>query len=136
MAARSGSIPFTSVYFVMPLRRASTAAALMRSGVSKSGSPAEKLTTSIPSDRSLPALAAMARVTEGLISLVLSARVVILASLVVELFYQLREHIAGDEPGDVAAHAQVFFQRARAYLDARFSSHHEKGFQFWFEAVI
>src|SRR4030095_5801073 len=97
MAARSGSIPFTSVYFVMPFRSASTAAALMCSGVSKSGSPAEKLTTSMPSDRSLPALAAMARVTEGLISLVLSAIVVILAPLLFELLYQLREHVARAE---------------------------------------
>src|SRR4030095_8928994 len=136
MAARNGSIPFTSVYFVMPLRRASTAAALMWSGVSKSGAPAEKLTTSIPSDRSLPALAAMARVTEGLISLVLSARVVILASLVVKLFYQLREHIAGDEPGDFAAQAHDFFHQARADVELGLSGHHEKGFQFWFEAVI
>src|SRR5215470_11339325 len=105
MAARNASIPFTSVYFVMPLRSASIAAALMRSGVSKSGSPAEKLATSIPSDRSLPALAAMARVTDGLISLVLSASFVILLSLMVELFYQLCEHIAGNEPRDVSTQA-------------------------------
>src|SRR5215475_7955429 len=105
MAARNGSIPFTSVYFVMPSRRASIAAALMRSGVSKSGSPAEKLATSIPSERSLPALAAMARVTDGLINVVLSASFVILPSLMVELFYQLGEHIAGDEPRDVPTQA-------------------------------
>ena len=37
------------VYFVSPADRAATVASLMNCGVSKSGSPAPKLTTSIPS---------------------------------------------------------------------------------------
>src|SRR5262245_37462167 len=65
MAARSSGMPPTSVYFVWPRRMASTAAALMRSGVSKSGSPAPKEMTSIPRARSSLALACTARVEDG-----------------------------------------------------------------------
>ena len=89
IAWRNGSMPLTSVYLVWPLRRASTAAALICSGVSKSGSPAEKLTTSTPSVRSLPALAAIASVTEGLTSLVRSASRVMKSSLTIKFLFEL-----------------------------------------------
>lgn len=39
IASRSGGMPFTAVYLVSPASIAATAAALMWSGVSKSGSP-------------------------------------------------------------------------------------------------
>src|SRR5262245_35902344 len=136
MAARNGSMPLTSVYFVMPSRRAFTAAALMCSGVSKSGSPAEKLITSIPSDRSFPALAAIARVTEGLITLVLSASVVISVSLIFELLCQLLEDVARNQPRDVPAQAYDFLHQARADVKLGLPCHHEKGFQLWFETVV
>src|SRR3972149_6550690 len=58
-------MPPTSVYFVCPRRIASTAACLIRSGVSKSGSPAPKEITSTPRARSALALAWTASVDEG-----------------------------------------------------------------------
>src|SRR2546422_5579497 len=64
-AARSSGTPATSVYFVWPRRIASTAAALMRSGVSKSGSPAPNEMTSTPRARSALALAWTASVDDG-----------------------------------------------------------------------
>src|SRR3954467_5151608 len=64
-ALRSGTVPSTSVYLVAPASSAFLAASLMCTGVSKSGSPAPKLTTSIPSAFSLAALADTARVGDG-----------------------------------------------------------------------
>src|SRR5690349_13141670 len=58
-------MPPTSVYLVWPRRMASTAASLMRCGVSKSGSPAPNEITSIPWLRSSLALAWTARVEDG-----------------------------------------------------------------------
>ena len=48
MAAFSSGMPEAGVYFVLPSFRALIAASLMYSGVSKSGSPAPKPTTSMP----------------------------------------------------------------------------------------
>ena len=48
IASFNSSIPSTAVYFVSPRLIASIAASLIWSGVSKSGSPAERLTTSSP----------------------------------------------------------------------------------------
>src|SRR5262249_44153925 len=64
-ALRSGTVPSTSVYLVAPASSAFLAASLMCTGVSKSGSPAPKLTTSIPSALSLAALAETASVGDG-----------------------------------------------------------------------
>ena len=64
-AWRSCGVPSTGVYFVAPPSSAFFAASLMCAGVSKSGSPAPKLTTSIPLARSSAALAATFRVMEG-----------------------------------------------------------------------
>src|SRR5437764_12093358 len=58
-------MPATSVYFVCPRRIAWTAASLMRSGVSKSGSPAPNEMTSTPCARSALALACTASVEDG-----------------------------------------------------------------------
>jgi hypothetical protein len=74
-ASRNGRPP-TSVYLATaPLPSASRAACLMCSGVSKSGSPAPKLTTSMPWALSRAALAVTARVIEGLMA---SRRVAVL----------------------------------------------------------
>ena len=54
------------MYLVCPARMASMADSLMTSGVSKSGSPAAKLSTSSPSRRIALALLATATVAEGL----------------------------------------------------------------------
>ena len=49
MALRSSRVPAAGVYLVSPCWMAAMPAALIDSGVSKSGSPTEKLTTSMPS---------------------------------------------------------------------------------------
>ena len=58
-------MPATGVYRVMPASMANFPASLMYSGVQKSGSPALKPMTSMPSCLSFLALASIARVTEG-----------------------------------------------------------------------
>src|SRR5262245_45313818 len=64
-ALRRGAVPSTSVYLVAPASSAFLAASLMCAGVSKSGSPAPKLTTSTPAAFSFAALAETARVGDG-----------------------------------------------------------------------
>src|SRR3989454_5379779 len=64
-AARSSGTPPTSVYFVWPRRIAWIAASLIRSGVSKSGSPAPNEITSTPRRRNSRALACTASVDDG-----------------------------------------------------------------------
>src|SRR5262245_22486077 len=68
-------MPPTSVYFVWPRRMAWRAASLMRSGVSKSGSPAPNEITSTPRARSSLALACTARVEDGASVFIRSARI-------------------------------------------------------------
>src|SRR3984957_16844194 len=65
MAWRRSGMPELGVYLVRPLLSASTAAALMCSGVSKSGSPAAKPHTSMPSAFMALALESMERVSDG-----------------------------------------------------------------------
>src|SRR5467141_1484040 len=65
IAWRSSGMPELGVYLVNPASREAIAAALMCSGVSKSGSPAPKLQTSIPSDFIALALLSMERVRDG-----------------------------------------------------------------------
>jgi len=66
IAARSSGMPAVAVYLVNPWLSASIAASLTKRGVSKSGSPAPKLTTSTPFAASAFALAFSARVGDGL----------------------------------------------------------------------
>src|SRR5580700_1557023 len=65
IACRSSGIPELGVYLVNPASRDAMAAALMCSGVSKSGSPAPKPQTSIPSDFIALALLSIERVRDG-----------------------------------------------------------------------
>src|SRR5580700_10229154 len=65
IAWRSSGMPELGVYLVNPASRDAIAAALMCSGVSKSGSPAPKPQTSIPSDFIALALLSIERVREG-----------------------------------------------------------------------
>src|ERR1700746_2445420 len=58
-------MPELGVYLVKPASREAIAAALMCLGVSKSGSPAPKLQTSIPSDFIALALLSIERVRDG-----------------------------------------------------------------------
>src|SRR5687768_10793446 len=74
MAARSSGRQGVGVYFVCPRSSAALAASLMKAGVSKSGSPAPKPTTSMPAFFIALALALTARVIESLTSFIRSAR--------------------------------------------------------------
>src|SRR5580704_6694967 len=65
MAWRNSGVPLLGVYLVKPVSMAACAAALMCSGVSKSGSPAPKPQTSMPSAFMALALLSMERVSEG-----------------------------------------------------------------------
>ena len=65
MALRSSGMPAAGVYFVKPAASALAQASLMCCGVSKSGSPAPKPTTSRPSAFICLAFESMARVREG-----------------------------------------------------------------------
>src|SRR5437763_901917 len=65
MAARNSGMPALGVYLVNPACNASIAAALMCSGVSKSGSPAPKPHTSMPSAFIAFALLSIESVSEG-----------------------------------------------------------------------
>ena len=64
-AARSSGIPGAGAYLVLPCASASAQAALINSGVSKSGSPAPNPQTSSPAALRALALASTARVGEG-----------------------------------------------------------------------
>src|SRR2546423_15072700 len=64
----SEGVPPAAVYLVSPLLMAPIAASLMNCGVSKSGSPAPMLMTSLPSAFRRAALADTARVGEGLMA--------------------------------------------------------------------
>src|SRR6266567_6662103 len=68
IASLSDGMPPTWVYLVNPLLIAPMAASLMCCGVSKSGSPAPRLTTSFPSAFIFAAWAVTARVGDGLIA--------------------------------------------------------------------
>src|SRR6266567_2258986 len=65
IACRSSGMPALGVYFVKPASNASIAALLMCSGVSKSGSPAPKPQTSMPSAFIAFALLSIERVNDG-----------------------------------------------------------------------
>src|SRR4051812_31678441 len=69
------------VYLVTPLSSAALAASLMKAGVSKSGSPAPKPTTSTPAFFSALALALTARVIESATNLTRSASEIICISI-------------------------------------------------------
>ena len=65
MYTSNSGMPELGVYFVNPAARAWAAASLMCCGVSKSGSPAPKPTTSSPAAFIALALASMASVSDG-----------------------------------------------------------------------
>ena len=69
IACRSASVPAAGVYLVRPISSASCAAVRMYWGVTKSGSPAQKETTSRPLAAISLAFASIARVGDGEIAL-------------------------------------------------------------------
>src|SRR5882757_7375952 len=76
MAALSSGKQGVGVYLVWPLSSAALATSLMKAGVSKSGSPAPKPTTSTPAFLRALALALTARVIESDTSFIRSARAI------------------------------------------------------------
>ena len=78
MAWRSSGIPELGVYLVKPPSREAMAAALMWSGVSKSGSPAPKPQMSMPSAFIALALLSMERVSDGVRMVAREARSIVL----------------------------------------------------------
>src|SRR5438445_12703016 len=98
-------MPPTSVYFVWPRFMAWIAASLMRSGVSKSGSPAPNEITFTPRARSSLALAWTASVDDGARLFIRSASTARSPTgsgrlLRGELLAQPLFHDRGDEAGD------------------------------------
>jgi hypothetical protein len=91
MAWRSSGMPALGVYLVKPASNASIAAFLMCSGVSKSGSPAPKPHTSMPSAFMALALLSIERVSEG-VSWAARSEI----SMVVSLFKMGAQTIGGD----------------------------------------
>src|SRR5688572_7665645 len=85
MIRRSPIRPATWVYFETPPSSAARAASLMCAGVSKSGSPAPKLTTSTPSALSSAARAVTARVIDGFTGTRREARRIVVAVMVLLL---------------------------------------------------
>src|SRR4051812_29590902 len=69
MALRASGVPGVGSYLVLPACRALMAASLMKPGVSKSGSPAPKETTSTPAFLRALALAVTASVMDSAMSL-------------------------------------------------------------------
>src|SRR5204863_8305333 len=65
MACCNSRVPAAGVYLVLPARIASAAASLMFCGVSKSGSPAPRSTTSTPAARIASAACIAARVDDA-----------------------------------------------------------------------
>src|ERR1051325_11656959 len=90
----SSRVPPVEVYLVWPFRIASAAACLMLSGVSKSGSPAPKSTTSAPAARKDSAACMAARVDEDCIL----------------------ETLSDWENGGITGHAFIYFQRVDELL--------------------
>src|SRR5690242_3966572 len=104
MALFSSGMPPVAVYLVKPASSAALAASLMCAGVSKSGSPAAKLTTSSPLAASALALALRDSVGDGLIALRRRLSCTGRSSLL-ELGGQPLQHVLGDQPADVAVEA-------------------------------
>src|SRR6266849_2361532 len=133
-------MPPTSVYFVWPRFMAWIAASLMRSGVSKSGSPAPNEITFTPRARSSLALAWTARVDDGARLFIRSAstartpagprparRPSLRRPLRGELLAQPLFHDRGDEAGDRLAEARHLLDEARRDVRVLLVGHQEHG---------
>src|SRR4051812_15119792 len=103
-ALRSAWVPETSVYFVSPLFSARTAASLMFCGVSKSGSPCDRLITFLPS-----AIMRRATVEIAMVRLdwIRSRRSAVRDMTGSRLYGEARETIQAVPPGQPFAHAPV-----------------------------
>ena len=123
-------MPPTSVYLPTPrLSSAARAASLMWSGVSKSGSPAPKLTTSMPSALSLAAFAVTASVIDGLIGSRRDASLIGVGMASTSLYFAASAATTGGghEAGDVAAEAGDLLDERRADVVVALVGHEEHG---------
>src|SRR6185312_9187712 len=122
MACLSSIVPLTGVYFVKFLFSASMAASLMFLGVGKSGSPALKSTTSLPSALRRPAVAATFMVDDSLIQELRSASCFI-------FFFQARFDEGRNNALDAAAERRDFFHEFGADEGVLFASGQKNGFE-------
>src|SRR5687767_3553448 len=129
-------MPATSVYFVCPRRMAVTAASLMRSGVSKSGSPAPNEITSTPRARSSLAFACTASVADGASVFRRSASTTVLlrrgrgarpASLERELLGEALFHDRRDHPRHRGPEARHLLDEPRRDVRVPLVGHQEDG---------
>src|SRR5579859_2915278 len=112
------------------------AACLMFCGVGKSGSPAPKSTTSLPSRRRRSASAATFMVDDALISEILSASAWVVGIALVSLLLILLRDAAAQalfnqrrhQRGDVASERRHFLHQLRTDEGIRFGRHQEHGF--------
>src|SRR4051812_21939065 len=81
IAWRNSGIPELGVYFVKPASSEAIAADLICSGVSKSGSPAPKPQTSMPSAFIALALLSIERVSDGVRTVERDARLIVFVKL-------------------------------------------------------
>src|SRR5690242_2086062 len=113
-ALRSAWVPETSVYFVSPLARARIAASLMFCGVSKSGSPCDRLITFLPSAIMRRATVEIAMVRLGWIR---SRRSAVRDMTGSRLYGEAREPkqaYLADQPFDASTDAGLLCQRGFA----------------------
>src|SRR5574337_344778 len=121
-------MPAAAVYRVNPSRIAVMAASFTCTGVSKSGSPRPKSTTSIPSAFIRLAIAAIASVAEGLVFFARRDRFTIIVLVSALLWFRLcsltlvgsfLQHLPDHwrhELGNVAAEQRNFFDQSRAEI--------------------
>ena len=134
-ALRSGTVPSTSVYFVAPASSAFLAASLMCAGVSKSGSPAPKLTTSIALGLELRRLGGdgqgggrfddgqPARELHGIDSLF-------------AFFGERGDDARRHRARDISAHQRHFFHERGGYIKALLAGHQKQGLDVRRQAAV
>src|SRR6266496_3475342 len=166
IACCSLRVPAVGVYFVWPALIAASAASLMFCGVSKSGSPAPRSTTSMPSARIASAACIAASVDEAFISATRSEtgnlELTVMATIIFAflcVFAPLREsnhamtrrrkatqslfllphslfNQRRHQSLDVCAQLKYFLHQTRAYIRVSLSRHHEYSLETRFKPPV
>src|SRR6266545_3348446 len=136
-------VPAVAVYLVWPALIASKAASLIFCGVSKSGSPAPRSTTSTPAARIASAACMAASVDDGFILATFSetgngevSGLVIISDFNSDLHFKRKLrcgdllshplfHQSRHETCNRRAKAEHFFDQTRAHIRILFGGHHE-----------
>src|SRR4051794_29816772 len=125
-ALRRSPVPETGVYLMTPLSSARTAACLMLSGVSKSGSPTPNAITSTPLALSAAARALTARVSDGWIFETRCAmRMLLTGSSGTSPPAPL--HHGGYQAGHVTTKLRHFLDQRRRDVEVLLAGHEEHG---------